>query len=168
MATTTGSQTSQNWNPSLGDADAESVIATLGQLEQQMPFLIGLSREERLRLAKVGDRTRPFIMDTITTAEANPGIVPRSVDLAALRSRADTLDHLGEVKRALVQLLERVDDTTTRLASEVYGTARSVYSVMKTPATVPGLDGRKQQLGQRFAKKKRRPNEVTTGVKASG
>jgi aminopeptidase N len=106
---------------------------------------------------------------TIATAEANPGIVPRSVNLTTLRSRADTLDRLGEVKRTLTQLLERVEDTEIRLASEVYATARSVYSVMKTPATVPGLNEQKALLSRRFAKKgKRRPNEETTAVKASG
>lgn len=169
MATKPGSQTSQNWTPSLGDADAKSVITTLGKLEQLMPFLVGLTREEKRRLPKVGPRTRPFIADTIATAEANPGIVPRSVNLTTLRSRADTLDRLGEVKRTLTQLLERVDDTETQLASDVYATARSVYSVMKTPATVPGLNEQKVLLGRRFAKKtKRRPNEETPAVKASG
>jgi hypothetical protein len=169
MPNTKGSQTYQNWTPSLGETDEKSVLKTLGQLEQLMPFLVGLTREERRRLPKVGPRTRPFIADTIATAEANPGIVPRSVNLTTLRSRADTLDRLGEVKRTLTQLLERVEDTEIRLASDVYATARSVYSVMKTPATVPGLNEQKALLGRRFAKKgKRRPNEETTAVKASG
>ncbi len=167
MADTTGSQTSQNWNPILRDTEADSVIATLGQLEQQMPFLIGLSREDRLRLAKVGNLTRAFVDDALATAVANPGIVPRSVDLDSMQARANTLDNLGEVKRALQQLLEKVADTETRLGSDLYAVTRSVYSVMKTPATVPGLNDQKARLAQRFAKKARRPDTTTTTAMAA-
>jgi len=167
MADTPGSQTSQNWNPILGDAEADSAVATLGQLEQQMPFLIGLSREDRLRLAKVGNLTRTFVDDALATAVANPGIVPRSVDIADAQSRANTLDNLGEVKRALQQLLEKVTDTETQLGSDLYAVTRSVYSVMKTPATVPGLNDQKARLAVRFAKKTRRPDTTTTTAKAA-
>jgi len=155
-----GSQTAKNWNPILGDVEASSIIASLGQIEQQMPFLTGLSLAGRQRLAKVGDGTRPFVQDTVATALANPGIVPRSVDLEDLRARAATLEHLAEIQRALRVLNEKVSDTATKLGSELYGVARSVYSVMKTPATVPGLTERKAKLGQRFARKKgRQPSE---------
>jgi hypothetical protein len=135
-------------------------MSTLGQLEQQLPFLLGLGRVERRRFAKVGPATRPFITDALHTAEANPGLVPRSVDLATMRSRADTLANLAEVKRALTQMLEKVDDTEVVLASEVYAVARTVYSVMKTPATLPGLKENRNKLARRFSRKaKRSPNE---------
>lgn len=164
--TETGSQSDQNWSPSLGPTEADSVITALGQLEQQMPFLIGLSREQRFRLAKVGDRTRPFVEEAISTALANPGVVPRSVDLENLRIRADTFRNLGNVKRTLVQLLEKVNDTETQLASDLYAVTRSVYLVMKSPATVPGLKEQKSRLSQRFARKARRPDETSTAQAA--
>lgn len=155
MSDTNGSQTSQNWNPLLGQADAESAIAALGQIKPLMPFLVGLSPEDRQRLPKVGPATRPFLADAIATAEGNPGIVPRSVDLVDLRARVDTLTRLGEVRRELSQLAELVADTEMLLASRIYGTARAIYAVMKTPATVPGLNERKRRLGARFARRKK-------------
>ncbi len=167
MASSTGSQTSQNWNPILGDTEAASVFTTLGQLEQQMPFLLGLSRKDRLRLAKVGVRTRPFVADAIATALANPGIVPRSVDLESLAERATTLKNLGELKRSLGQFLEKVTDSETQLASDLFGVTRSVYAVMKTPATVPGLKVQKDKLAKRFYRKARRQSEDTTASAAA-
>ena len=145
----------------LGDTEANSVVTTLGQLEQQMPFLIGLSREERARLAKVGTITRTFLDDTIATAVANPGIVPRSVDIGSLQTRLTSLNNLKEVERALGQLLEKVADTRTQLGSELYADTRSVYAVMKTSATLPGLNEQKARIGQFFAKA-RRPDVSTT------
>lgn len=62
----------------------------------------------------------------------------------------------------MVQVLEKNDDTETQLGSEVYGVARSVYSVMKLPVTVPGLNEQKSRLGQRFARKASRPDVSTT------
>jgi hypothetical protein len=143
------------------------VLTTLGQLEQQMPFLIGLSREDRVRLAKVGNRTRPFVDDAIATAVANPGIVPRSVDVATLDSRVTTFDNLKEVERALAQLLEKVTDTRTQLGSDLFAVTRSVYAVMKTTATVPGLNDQKDKLAKRFVRKARRPDTTTTVAKAA-
>ncbi len=163
----TGPQPGQSWNPILGDVEVASMITSLGQLEQSLPFLIGLSREERARLAKVGDRTRTFLQDAIATALANPGIVPRSVDIDSLEARANTLDNLGELKRALAQLLEKVGDSETQLGSDLFAITRSVYSVMKSPATVPGLNEQKSRLSQRFAKKSRRPDESSTVAKAA-
>ena len=127
-----------------------------------MPFLIGLSRDERARLAKIGDRTRPFVVDAMATALANPGLVPRSVDLDYLQARATTLAHLREIKRTLAQLLEQVADTETQLGSDMYAVARSVYSVMKSPVTVLVLNDQKDRLSQRFARKASRPNESST------
>ena len=68
--TPSGSQPAQNWNPILGDVEASSIVASLGQVEQLMPFLIGLNKSERMALAKVGDGTRPFVEDTVATALA--------------------------------------------------------------------------------------------------
>ena len=68
------------------------------------------------------------------------------------------------MKRALAQLLEKVGDTETLLGSEVYGVARTVYAVMKTPATVPGLKERQRQLARRFAvRRESRPEENNAG-----
>lgn len=151
----------------LGDTEADSVLTTLGQLEQQMPFLIGLSREDRLKLSKIGNRTRPFVVDAIAIAVANPGIVPRSVDVATLDSRVTTFDNLLEVERALSQLLEKVTETRTQLGSDLYAVARSVYAVIKSPATVPGLNDQKDKLAKRFLRKARRPYTTATTAKAA-
>jgi hypothetical protein len=167
MAKSTGSQTSQNWNPTLGDTEAYSVLKTLGELEQHLPFLLGLSPKARQKLSKVGERTRPFLDDALATALANPGIVPRSVDLKNLGDRATTLKNLGELKRSLGQLLEKVSDTETQLASDLYAVTRSVYAVMKTPVTVPGLNVQKDRLAKRFYRKARRQSEDTAAKAAA-
>lgn len=103
----------------------------------------------------------------LATALANPGIVPRSVDLKNLGDRATTLKNLGELKRSLGQLLEKVSDTETQLASDLYAVTRSVYAVMKTPVTVPGLNVQKDRLAKRFYRKARRQSEDTAAKTAA-
>lgn len=164
----TGLQPGQSWNPNLGESEANTLIGNLNQLEQQMPFLVGLSREDRRKLSRVGPRTRPFVADALATAEANPGLLPRSLDIVNLRARADTLDHLVEVKRAITQLLEKVDDTEALLANEVYGATRSVYAVMKTPASVPGLKEQHDRLAKRFASKRSSRSSEATPTGSQG
>ena len=41
-----------------------------------MPSLIGLNRDERLRLARIGDRTRAFVDKALAIASDNPGLTP--------------------------------------------------------------------------------------------
>jgi hypothetical protein len=165
----TGSQSGENWNPTLGDTEVVSVLGTLGQVEQQMPFLIGLSRDERMKLPKLGPANQAFVSDALSTAEANPGVLPRSLDIAKLRERARTIQNLVQVKQALRQMLEKVEDTEVRMTTEVYGAARTVYAVLKTPGTVPGLKDRRQRLAQRFARKPRKRSvESTTEEKTLG
>jgi len=150
-----------NWNPALGDETTSLIKQSLGDIQNQMPFLIGLTTSQRLRLAKVGDRTRPFVSDAVQAAIDNPGVVPRSVNIEELRSKANTLNNLRDVQMELRKLDELLADTQTQLGSELYGLTRSVYSVLKTSATPPGLSGMKDTLGQRFKRKKNRQIEQT-------
>lgn len=140
----------------LEDEAKSAIIETLGQLTAQMQFLRGLKPKERQRLAKMGDRSRSFVEEAVTTALANPGLVPRSVDLNQLAGMRRTHANLSEVGTAVAKLQELLSDTTMALGSELYGVTRAVYAVMKTPATVPGLTHRKQRLAQRFSRKKDR------------
>lgn len=156
----TGSQAGQNWIPQLDATQVASISALLQQVSDAMPFLIGLTPEQRLRLARVGDRTRPFVQDALSVTFANPGLLPRSVNLDELRARAESLTQLNEVKRLLQSLLEKVSDSEARLASDLYGVTRTVYTVLKTPATVPGLIEQRARLRKRFQRKTRRSDET--------
>ena len=135
------------------------------QVSDAMPFLIGLSPDQRLRLARVGDRTRPFVQDALSVAFANTGLLPRSVDIEQLRARAESLTQLGEVKRQLQSLLEKVSDSEIRLASDLYGVTRTVYTVLKTPATVPGAPTAVSAVAATLEEKAR--FGVTLGAKLS-
>ena len=163
-----GSLITQIRTPLMNDTEVASVLATLGQVEQLMPYLIGLSRDERARLAKVGDRTQAFVDSALALATANPGIMPRSMNLSQLEVQTATLANLAKVLEQTRQLQEKLSDTHTQLSSELYAVARTAYAVMKTPARLPGLNDKMDRLSQRFARKtNRRPDTTTTAVKAA-
>ena len=47
------------------------------------PYLIeALSKDESDALAKVGDKSEPFVIDGIALGKANPNLVPRKCDIA--------------------------------------------------------------------------------------
>ena len=100
--------------------------------------------------------------EALAIALDNPGLVPRSVDLVQLQAQADTLGHLEAIRCKTERVLEKITDTENQLANDVYGVARTIYSVMKSPATVPGLIEQKSRLKERFARKARRPDVSTT------
>jgi hypothetical protein len=91
-----------------------------------MRFLIGLNRDERQRLARIGDRTRAFVDEALAIALDNPGLVPRSVDLVQLQAQDDTLGNLEAIRCKMERVLEKITDTEDQLDNDVYGIARTV------------------------------------------
>jgi len=106
--------------------------------------------------------------EALAIALDNPGLVPRSVDLVQLQAQADTLGNLEAIRCKVERVLEKITDTEDQLGNDVYRVARTVYSVMKSPATVPGLVEQKSRLSQRFASTARRPGSINSDTREGG
>ena len=148
----------------LTEAQLDSINGSLAAIDTQLGFLVGLSPDERQRLAKMGQKTRAFVEDAITAGTGNPGMLPRSLDPVKMRGKMVLADQLREFNAKVVQLAERLDDTLTLAGSEMYEDARLIYKLTKTKAKADGLNAAAAGMSRRFASQGRKASASTTDL----
>lgn len=146
----------------------DSLNGSLTTINTQLAFLVSLDARGRKRLAKMGNKSRAFVEDAIEAGIRNPGMLPRSLDPAAMRGALDLVDQLREIHGAVGQLHEKLGDTLTLLGSGLFEDARLIYKLTKTKAVAGGLNSAAEGMARRFAKQGRRSAvNVTSMAKAA-
>jgi len=69
----------------LSDENRDKILNLLGQIRALLPFQVNLTPEERQALVKMGDKSRPFVEQTLILAEQDESFLPRSFDVPAMR-----------------------------------------------------------------------------------
>ncbi len=127
----------------------DEVMDTLKSVRQKLPFLIGLTKAQRKKLAKMGSARYDFVHRSLELAEHMPEILPRAFNVEDFRRDVDLLDNLRSILDEVTILREALDDTAFALANEAYTSARTVYQFAKAD-NGHGLDGTVREMGQMF------------------
>ncbi len=111
----------------LTQARCEHVQGLIRQIEQQLPFLVSLSADEKKRIYRKGDKQIEYIRKTLIYAKRLPHLVPSYVDVGRM-------DHDLYIADQLQQLLEKVEDLTGRIRDtraayyeQAFDAARAAY-----------------------------------------
>jgi hypothetical protein len=148
----------QNINAALSDAELQAIKQAIATIQQNLPFLITLSADERKRLYKMGDKRLAFVQNSLNAAQSNRNILPASFDLDGFANDYRLTSSLSELLMLLRQLTEQVDDTLMAVSSESMSSSLTVYDYVKTAAKkTPGLKAIAEQLGTLFKAMKTKP-----------
>ena len=139
----------------LTEAQITAVDAALSELEKQLAGLIALPTATKRSMRKMGPKSEAFCRQTLHVLEQNPQIVPPSVALADAIADMDALDQLRPRLIRLTRLFDRASDTEMALGSDVMVVALQGYSLLKLTGHAEGLEGLRQELGERFARTSR-------------
>src|SRR5665647_2787387 len=90
-------------------AEIAAAIATIGLA---LPAPVNLSKEERQKLAKMGDKSLAFVNKALEYARQNPGVVPAFLDVPEFEKDVLAVTSLNSVLVPLRQLVEKLDDTS--------------------------------------------------------
>ncbi|MBW4659340.1 MAG: hypothetical protein KME15_11745 [Drouetiella hepatica Uher 2000/2452] len=135
----------------LTDAELQEIKQAIATIQQNLPFLITLSADERKRLYKMGDKRLAFVQNSLNAAQSNRNILPASFDLEGFANDYRLTLSLNELLMLLHQLTEQVDDTLVAVSSEAMSSSLTVYDYVKTAAKkTPGLKAIAEQLGTLF------------------
>jgi hypothetical protein len=137
----------------LSQEDQDALLNAVATIRQKLPFLLGLSPDERRALPRLGDKSRAFVTKALEVANQNPDFLPRSFDIDEMKQDVRLFDAMYPVLLSLTQLQELLDDTTAVVGSEAYAAALLVYGYAKTSGRNTGLDGAVDDMSQRFARK---------------
>lgn len=144
----------------MSEEDVTTVLAGLLAAKARMPFLVGLTDEERRELPRVGDRDRAFIDKAYEVAGKVAAYLPASFNLEEMRRDVALMDALSPIILEVSQLAQKLADTYTLAASEAYAAALLIYRYAKDAKGIEGLDKALDDLGQRF---ERRTTRTTDG-----
>lgn len=160
--------TTNQISATITEADRDKVLAAVATIKEKLPFLMGLTSEQRKSLPKMGDKSRAFVSKALEVATQNSDFLPRSFDLEEMRKDVQLFEAMYPIVVALTQLQELVDDTCLATGSEAYAAALQVYNYAKASGQGGGLDAVVSEMGQRFARKPRKAKAQEGTVKSEG
>ena len=134
-------------------AQITAVKTAIQTISTNMPFLIGLTVEERVALPAIDVNNKAFTEDAINAGANNPTLVPSYVSVASMQNDMTLYTQLDELKGLINQLLEKVEDTQLLAGSEAYTSGLALYKIFGAAAhaSVAGADAVVAQLRTRSA-----------------
>jgi hypothetical protein len=116
------------------------------------PYLYALTGADRQGLAKMGDKTIPFVAKNLDYSKSNPQFTPAYLDVAELEKDLNVATGLTPLLRICAQLTSNLDDTIMLSGSEAYVSSLAYYNTVKQAArmNVPDAKPIFEDLQQRF------------------
>ncbi len=113
---------------------------------------IALNPSDRQRMIKSGNRSLPFINDSLNYCETNPEFAPKYLAVPEMKKDVQAGADLKQIRNVIEQILQRLDDTIMLAGSEAYIAALSYYHAVKRAAKdkAPGAEPIFEDLKQRF------------------
>ena len=145
--------TNNRINSTATAAQVTAVKTALQTIATNLPFLIGLTVEERMALPTIDVSNKAFTEDAIIAGLNNAALIPSYVSVPNMQNDMVLFNQLEEIIAVVNQLLEKLEDTKLLAGSEAYVSALALYKLFgaASDAGVPGSDAIVAQLKTRFA-----------------
>jgi hypothetical protein len=140
-------------NTTMSEADITAVKKYFNSIYSLMPFLIGLTTDERVSLPKISEANKIFVGDSIHALANNASMLPPYLNVADIKNDLTLYDQLDELEGIALQLVEKIQDTRMLCGSEAYASSLTAYRLFESAASagLPGADSVFNALKQRFA-----------------
>jgi hypothetical protein len=126
--------------------------------------LIALEANDKKNLAKIGEKSIPFVEKALQYANKNPEFLPAFINTAEFKKDFDSYTILNDFLRPLNQINKNLDDTATLAGSEAILAALAYYNSVRQAVKmgVPNASAIYEDLSQRFEaqKAKRKKAEI--------
>lgn len=146
---------------------AEEVLAIktkLAEIRQSLPFMVGLSSQDRMKLNPIGRKSTQFVQRVVESIRQNPEMAPQFVDAQNLEKGYELYNQLGALLVPVEQLQRMIADTMYLAGSTTHGSALDFYNSAKRAAKsgIPGAQVVVDALKPRFRKTKRSGGNATS------
>jgi hypothetical protein len=142
-------------NFSIPDDVITNVTTRLNEIVELMrPYLIALTPAERQELPKMSDGTLPFVQKCLGYCQTNPEFAPPFINFDELAADMKVFEQLLPMYRMVVQLENKLSDTSMQAGAESYLNALSYYNSVKYAAKMntPGAKAIAEDLSKRFVR----------------
>ncbi len=129
---------------SVDEASIQRVQLALDDIRRELPFLLQLIGADRPSLINVGENLAPFLDQAFRDADANPDLVPPSLDMEELKRDVDLFNQLKRLLGPMQELLDLMNDTHLAAGSDAFETAIVFYKNVRMAAKLG--DPKAQQM----------------------
>ncbi|WP_299180738.1 hypothetical protein [uncultured Aquimarina sp.] len=123
------------------------------EINTLLPFLTGLTKDERRTLPKINRSNKIFVEDTLDSMRQNGDILPNFINVEEVDKDYALYNELKVLALELAALSEKVNDTRILAGSEAYSTSLLAYKMFGVAANsgVAGAEALHSRLKERFA-----------------
>jgi hypothetical protein len=132
--------------------DKTAIMTKLTEIKALLPFLLNLTKDERIQLPKLGPASLAFDEHCAGYMATAPNLIPPFVDAAEVTKDRNLRLVLADLLREAHKLCEMLDDTLLLVGSEIWMADLSFYQTVRQAARrdVPGADAIYDDLKERF------------------
>ncbi|MBL9179711.1 MAG: hypothetical protein JNM65_16735 [Verrucomicrobiaceae bacterium] len=132
--------------------DKTAIMTKLAEIKALLPFLLNLTKDERVQLPKLGPASLSFDEHCAGYMATTPNLIPPFVDAAEVTKDRNLRLILADLLREAHKLCEVLDDTLLLVGSEIWMADLSFYQTVRQAARrdVPGADAIYDDLKERF------------------
>lgn len=126
---------------SLTDQSVTNVLAHIAAIRAEIPRVVGLSKEAKAKLAKMGKKRLVWSKDAYEYAQQYPLLLTQARPLSVWAQVKRDYDHLGVMLKNLATLYRALLDTFTVLGADYYAFALDFYEEVQANGndSQPGL-----------------------------
>ncbi|WP_299221843.1 hypothetical protein [uncultured Aquimarina sp.] len=123
------------------------------EINTLLPFLTGLTKDERRTLPKINRSNKIFVEDALDSMRQNGDILPSFINVEEVDKDYALYNELKVLSLELAELSEKVNDTRILAGSEAYSTSLLAYKMFGVAANsgVAGAEALHTRLRERFA-----------------
>jgi hypothetical protein len=139
-------------------------------ITENLPFLTGLTTEERQVIPKINTANKVFVEDSLNAMKSNAEVLPAYLKADELEKDLTLFTQLDVLVQKALQLYEKLSDTQMLAGSEAYISSLTAYRLFEaaSKAGLPGSDTVYDQLKQRFADQGGQGQPATPPAPATG
>lgn len=139
-------------NVTMTAAQVTAVKTALQTIQTNMPFLTGLTTEERQNIPKINVSNKVFVEDAINAGINNASMIPSYITIPPMQTDLQLFNQLDELLVLSRQLTEKLEDTQMLAGSEAFISGLTLYRLFEAAAEagIPGADSVYNGLKERF------------------
>ncbi len=118
-------------NTILTQEDLSFILQKLTELNERMPNLSDLTKEDKKALNKIGESSVTFINNALEIITHNNKFLPKSFNDAEFKQDVETFSVLGKIISQYQILFEKMVDTHMIFADSCYKKALDIYKYAK-------------------------------------
>lgn len=128
---------------SVTEESVQRVQQALEEIRRELPFLLQLMGADRPSLINVGENLAPFLEQAYRDAEANPDLVPPSLDMEELERDIALFNQLKRILGPVNELVELLNDTHLAAGSDAFETTIVFYKNVRMAAKLGDEDAQR-------------------------